>query len=80
MVGPGEVDDDLQPEVTEECSKYGEVVKCLVYEVSVWFDWLVQMYVTVITNQIPSLPDNEAVRIFVEFTRVESAIKGAGVH
>ena len=34
MVGPGEVDDDLQPEVTEECSKYGEVVKCLVYEVS----------------------------------------------
>ena len=35
MVGPGEVDDDLQPEVTEECSKYGEVVKCLVYEVTV---------------------------------------------
>ncbi|XP_065901529.1 splicing factor 45-like [Dysidea avara] len=56
MVGPGEVDDDLQPEVTEECSKYGEVVKCLVYE-------------------IPSLPDHEAVRIFVEFNRVESAIK-----
>ena len=40
MVGPGEVDDDLQPEVTEECSKYGEVVKCLVYEVSKQFDWL----------------------------------------
>ena len=39
MVGPGEVDDDLQPEVTEECSKYGEVVKCLVYEVSMLFDW-----------------------------------------
>ena len=35
MVGPGEVDDDLQPEVTEECSKYGDVVKCLVYEVSI---------------------------------------------
>ena len=33
-----------------------------------------------ITNQIPSLPDYEAVRIFVEFTRVESAIKGTGVH
>ena len=39
MVGPGEVDDDLQPEVTEECSKYGEVVKCLVYEVRMLFDW-----------------------------------------
>ena len=33
MVGPGEVDEDLQPEVTEECSKYGEVSNCLVYEV-----------------------------------------------
>ena len=33
-----------------------------------------------LTNQIPSLPDYEAVRIFVEFTRVESAIKGNGVH
>ena len=33
MVGPGEVDEDLQPEVTEECSKYGEVANCLVYEV-----------------------------------------------
>ena len=42
MVGPGEVDDDLQPEVTEECSKYGEVVKCLVYEVSLCrdFHWM----------------------------------------
>lgn len=34
MVGPGEVDEDLQPETTEECSKYGEVANCLVYEVS----------------------------------------------
>ena len=34
MVGPGEVDDDLQPEVIEECSKYGEVNKCLIFEVS----------------------------------------------
>ena len=33
MVGPGEVDEDLQPETTEECSKYGEVSNCLVYEV-----------------------------------------------
>lgn len=33
MVGPGEVDDDLQPETAEECSKYGEVAKVIIYEV-----------------------------------------------
>ncbi|XP_065177305.1 splicing factor 45-like [Sycon ciliatum] len=57
MVGPGEVDDDLQPEVSEECSKYGQVHKCLIYE-------------------IPNAPNpEEAVRIFIKFTRVDSAIK-----
>lgn len=34
MVGPGEVDDDLQPEVVEECAKYGDVGKVIIYEVS----------------------------------------------
>ena len=57
MVGPGEVDDDLQPEVIEETSKYGEVNKCLIYEMP------------------PGGPDEEAVRIYVQFTKVESAIK-----
>ena len=33
MVGPGEVDDDLQPETAEECSKYGPVAKVIIYEV-----------------------------------------------
>ena len=33
MVGPGDVDEDLQPEVAEECAKYGEVERCLIYEV-----------------------------------------------
>lgn len=33
MVGPGEVDDDLEPETAEECSKYGEVDKCVIFEV-----------------------------------------------
>ncbi|XP_030853414.1 splicing factor 45-like [Strongylocentrotus purpuratus] len=56
MVGPGEVDDDLQPETAEECSKYGEVVKVLIYE-------------------DPLKVATEAVRIFVEFTRVEAAVK-----
>ncbi|CAF3541215.1 unnamed protein product [Rotaria sp. Silwood1] len=56
MVGPGEVDDLLDSETKEECQKYGEVEKCLIYE-------------------IPEAPEDEAVRIFVEFKRVESAIK-----
>ena len=33
MVGPGDVDEDLEPEVGEECAKYGEVHKCLIFEV-----------------------------------------------
>ncbi|XP_032896061.1 splicing factor 45 isoform X1 [Amblyraja radiata] len=56
MVGPGEVDDDLEGETKEECEKYGKVTKCVIFE-------------------IPSAPDDEAVRIFIEFERVESAIK-----
>ena len=35
MVGPGEVDDELEPETAEECSKYGEVHKVVIYEVFV---------------------------------------------
>ncbi|CAF4042338.1 unnamed protein product, partial [Rotaria magnacalcarata] len=56
MVGPGEVDDILDSETKEECQKYGEVEKCLIYEIT-------------------DVPEDEAVRIFVEFKRVESAIK-----
>ncbi|CAF3983619.1 unnamed protein product [Adineta steineri] len=56
MVGPGEVDDLLDSETKEECQKYGDVEKCLIYE-------------------IPDVPEDEAVRIFVEFKRVESAVK-----
>ncbi|KAL3282876.1 hypothetical protein HHI36_006035 [Cryptolaemus montrouzieri] len=57
MVGPGEVDDDLEPEVKEECNtKYGEVGSCIIHE-------------------IPHDNPEEAVRIFVEFRRIESAIK-----
>lgn len=58
MVGPGEVDDELEPEVKEECNrKYGEVV-------------------TVHIVEMPNVTPEETVRIFVEFTRIESAIKG----
>ena len=59
MVGAGEVDDELEGEVKEECStKYGDVVKVTILEVS-------------------GASDTEAVRIFVEFRRIENSIKGA---
>lgn len=35
MVGPGDVDEQLDAEVTEECTKYGKVVRCLIFEVRV---------------------------------------------
>lgn len=58
MVGPGDVDDELEPEVKDECNtKYGDVN-------------------TVIIHELPEAPPEEAVRIFVEFRRIESAIKG----
>ena len=57
MVGPGEVDDELEPEVKEECkTKYGEVI-------------------TVHIIEMPNVTPEETVRIFVEFTKIESAIK-----
>jgi len=56
MVGPGEVDNDLEPEVREEAKKYGDVVSCIVYE-------------------MPGKPDDEAIRIFIEFVRIEQAVK-----
>lgn len=37
MVGPGEVDNDLEPEVKEEMAKYGQVEKVLIYEVTLAF-------------------------------------------
>ena len=35
MVGPGEVDNELEIEVKEECQKYGEVNKVIIFEVYV---------------------------------------------
>lgn len=57
MVGPGDVDEELEPEVKDECNtKYGDVIKVVIFE-------------------LPNAPPDEAVRIFVEFKRIESAIK-----
>jgi splicing factor 45 len=33
MVGPGDVDDDLEVETKEECQKYGDVNKVVIFEV-----------------------------------------------
>lgn len=30
MVGPGEVDEELEPETKEECGRYGEVVSVII--------------------------------------------------
>ena len=60
MVGPGEVDDELETETKEECKKYGEVIKCLIYE---------------IPNKL--VPDDKAVRIFVEFKDEASSERAA---
>jgi len=57
MVGPGEVDEELEPEVKEECEgKYGEILKVKIKETQ-------------------GVPEEEAVRIFLEFKRQECAIK-----
>jgi len=32
MVGPEDLDDDLESEVTEECSKYGDVERAIIYQ------------------------------------------------
>ncbi|GAB2280815.1 hypothetical protein Dimus_015438 [Dionaea muscipula] len=34
MVGPGEVDDELEEEVGSECSKYGTVTRVLIFEIT----------------------------------------------
>lgn len=57
MVGAGDVDDELEGEVKDECNaKYGDVLKVVIFELKM------------------AAPE-EAVRIFVEFKRIESAIK-----
>ena len=59
MVGPGQVDPELEEEVAQECTtKYGAVQSVMIFEVTT-----------------PGFPPEQAVRIFVEFERVEEATK-----
>ena len=59
MVGPGEVDDELNAEIGEECSKFGEVLRVTVYEIP--------------AADKPA--SEEAVRIFVKFSKQAAAMK-----
>jgi hypothetical protein len=61
MVGRGEVDNDLEPEVSEECSKYGRVVACKAITLP-------------LASQVR---DDEAVRIFVSFADTKAATTAA---
>lgn len=54
----GEVDDSLEDEIGEECSKYGQISQITIFEVTE-----------------PGYPAEQAVRIFVKFERMESAMK-----
>ncbi|GAX73468.1 hypothetical protein CEUSTIGMA_g920.t1 [Chlamydomonas eustigma] len=58
MVGPGEVDEDLEDEVGNELTKYGNVTSVMIFEVTT-----------------PGYSPEEAVRIFIQFDRIESATK-----
>ena len=44
MVGPGEVDGELEGEVTEECTKYGKIIKCLIYEVHPYLQFRLKVF------------------------------------
>ncbi|KAK8807374.1 hypothetical protein WA158_004133 [Blastocystis sp. Blastoise] len=57
MVGEGQVDDALKRETSDECSKFGLVKKCVIYEIK------------------ENVNPEEKVRIFVEFSREEEAMK-----
>ena len=58
MLPTGEVDDNLDDEIGQECSKYGQISRITIFEVTE-----------------PGYDPEQAVRIFVEFQRMESATK-----
>jgi splicing factor 45 len=57
MVGRGQVDPELEAETADECSRFGAVKECVIFEL---LD--------------ATVPDSEAVRIFVHFETVAAAM------
>lgn len=59
MVGPGDVDNDLEPEVKDECNtKYGDVIKVLIHEVISEKEMIEERYI----NSLLSISDSERPR------------------
>lgn len=54
MVGPDDIDDDLEGEVTEECGKFGQVKRVIIYQ----------------ERQGEEVDADVIVKIFVEFSEV----------
>ena len=59
MVTPDEVDDDLQDEISDECSKYGDVERVIIYQ----------------ERQSEEDDAEVLVKIFVEFKTAQAAKK-----
>jgi len=57
MVGRGQVDAELERETATECNKYGPVMKCVVDD----------------RSKDSSIPDDDAVHIYVQFSYINAA-------
>lgn len=63
MVGPEDIDNDLESEVTEECGKYGNVRKVIIYQ----------------EKQSEEEDAEIIVKIFVEFTSLKGKLKASAL-
>ena len=75
MLAPGqgaEEDDEFAREVREECTKYGPVSRCVVREAS-GENFPVEKETGI--SQVLGIPDCECVRTFVQFERLDAAIR-----
>ena len=54
MVGPGEVDEELEGETIEECSKYGKITKCTIFEVMTAQEKLVSKNTILLSSRFSS--------------------------
>eukprot|EP00756_Hemistasia_phaeocysticola_P048685 Hpha_TRINITY_DN23094_c0_g1::TRINITY_DN23094_c0_g1_i1::g.109450::m.109450 len=62
MVRPGEVDEELEGDVREECSRFGKVLEVAIYEQQRW-------------SGLQRVPEELAVRVLVSFASPEEALR-----